>query len=395
MSAPDTNALPEWRDYLATLAEADQVLALLEDPADPVARQDAYRLLFLTLGAGYLSTFADPRAPDFVPLVNNHFNSVGVNPDFIYAYAQIDGTGRYRLSGYRGDGLFLLFDFAAGGLGVMDALGPSVGVLDADTLTIEPDGSFDVLLSTDRPEGHTGDWFALDPRAATINVRQASYDWGAGTDARLAIERLDRPAVIPPLDAAAVADRLKALAGYPSRYAGFALNYPKGQRARGLVNRLEHDDWAGRGGLAGQHYYQGIFRLAPGEALILETDLPETVRYWNVQLNDALWNTIDWLNHQSSLNAGQAVIDTDGRFRAVIALEDPGVPNWLDPGGRREGSLMLRWTEASSGPAPSLRLVPLAEIRAHLPDTTSTVTPDERRESLRLRRRGAQLRRRW
>ena len=259
--------------------------------------------MFLTLGAGYLSAFADPLAPDFVPLVNNHFNSVGVNPDFVYAYARIDGAGRYRLSGYRGDGIFLLFDFAAGGLGVLDDLGPSVGVLDADTLAISSDGSFDVLLSAERPDGHTGDWFRLDPAASTISVRQASYDWGAGTDARLAIERLDRPAVIPPLDAAAIAERLKRLAAYPQRYGGFALNYPKGQRARGLVNRLEHDDWAGRGGVAGQHYYQGIFRLTPGEALILETDLPEHVRYWNVQLNDALWNTIDWFNHQSSLNA--------------------------------------------------------------------------------------------
>jgi hypothetical protein len=37
-------------------------------------------------------------------------NSVGVNPDFIYAYSHIDGTGTYRLSGERGDGIFLLFD---------------------------------------------------------------------------------------------------------------------------------------------------------------------------------------------------------------------------------------------------------------------------------------------
>ncbi len=389
------SALPEWPDYLATLAQADQILALLDDPADPAARQDAYRLLFLTLGAGYLSAFADPLAPDFVPLVNNHFNSVGVNPDFIYAYSRIDGAGRYRLSGYRGDGIFLLFDFAAGGLGVMDDLGPSVGMLDADTLSIGPDGSFDVLLSSERPADHDGDWFALDPRAATINVRQASYDWGAGADARLAIERLDRPAVIPSPDAAAIADRLTRLAGYPQRYAGFALNYPKGQRARGLVNRLEHDDWAGRGGVSGQHYFQGLFRLEPGQALIVDTELPDRVRYWNVQINDMLWNTVDWFNHQSSLNAGQAAIDPDGRFRAVIAPEDPGVPNWLDTGGRLQGSLMLRWTEASSGPEPSLRLVPLAQLRDHLPATTPVVTPDERREALRLRRRGAQLRRRW
>lgn len=389
------DALPQWQDYLAILADAGQVLEMLGDPSDPLRRQQASRLLFQTLASGYLSAFTDPDAPDFVPLVNNHFNSVGANPDFIYAYAQIDGTGSYRLSGYRGDGIFLLFDFAAGGLGVMDDLGPSVGLLDADTLSIAVDGSFDVLLSAERPADHQGDWFRLDPRASTINVRQATYDWGAGAEARLAIERIDAVAVRKAPDAAEIARRLTLLAGYPRRFASFALGYDKGQRERGVVNALEHDDWAGRGGVVGQHYYQGIFRLKPGEALILETALPERVRYWNVQLNDPLWNTVDWFNHQSSLNGGQAVIDADGRFRAVISVDDPGVPNWLDPGGNCEGSLMLRWTEASSGPAPSLRLVQLAEVRNHLPPSTAMVTTEMRTAALRTRRRGAQLRRRW
>ena len=60
-----------------------------------------------------------------------------------------------------------------------------------------------------------------------------------------------------------------------------------------------------------------------------------------MQLSDPLWNSVDWLNRQSSLNAHQARLDGDGRLRAVIALEDPGVPNWLDPGGFDNGSVMI------------------------------------------------------
>ena len=104
---------------------------------------------------------------------------------------------------------------------------------------------------------------------------------------------------------------------------------------------------------------------------------------------------IDWLNRQGSLNGGQARLDADGRFRAVIAHDDPGVPNWLDPGGWSEGAIMLRWTEASSGPEPTLRAVPLTALRDHLPADTPTVDADARQESLRARRRGVQLRRRW
>ncbi len=118
----------------------------------------------MSLASGVAGTFADPDLPDFVPSVSSVLNILGTNPDFIYAYTRIDGTGSYRLSGERGDGLFLLFDFAAGGLGVNDKLGPSVGTLDIDACTIT-DGCFDVLLSAERPIGHGGDWFHLDPRA--------------------------------------------------------------------------------------------------------------------------------------------------------------------------------------------------------------------------------------
>ena len=137
--------------------------------------------------------------------------------------------------------------------------------------------------------------------------------------------------------------------------------------------------------------------MAPeqGMALVLETELPETVRYWNVQLSDMLWNSVNWMNHQSSLNGAQAVVDGDGKFRAVISAEDPGVANWLDTGGLREGSMMLRWNGASSGPEPALRAVPLADLKQALTADTVFVTPEQRQEQLRERRRAVQFRRRW
>ncbi|ALR22341.1 hypothetical protein ATN00_03060 [Sphingobium baderi] len=377
------------------MEDASDLLALLRDPADPALTQEALRLFFLALSGGFFTAFADPDLPDFVPAVNTVLNASMTNPDFIYSAASIDGEGVYRLSGERGEGLFVLLDTAAGGLGVMDQLGPSCGTIDIDSLDIGTDGRFELVMSAQRPDGWTGNWRPLDPRARTLTLRQASYHWGEGRDGRFAIERLDRPIRPRRRTAAEIAQRLTALAGYPKRYAGLWINVIKDQAAKNLWNRFEHDDWAGRGGVTGQHYYQGLFRIEPGHALILETELPERVRYWNVQLGDLLWNTTDWMNRQSSLNGGQAEIDSDGRFRAVIALEDPGVPNWLDPGGWSEGAIMLRWTEASSGPEPSLRQVPLDGLRAQLPADTPAISAEERDRRLRQRRTGVQLRRRW
>lgn len=384
-----------WDDRIASFGATQELLGLLADPADSQAAAEAERLFWMALTSGWFTAFADADFPDFVPAVSTHLHCVGTNPDFIYATATIDGTGSYVLSGERGEGLFLLMDIAAGGFGVMDVPGPSLGLLDFDTLMRDGQGRFSLLLSAERPADWTGDWHRLDPAARSLSLRQASYDWGAGREARIAIERIDKAHTPRRRSAAEIAERLTALAGYPKRLAGMALGFIAAQRGKGLWNRLEHDDWAGQGGVQGQHYYQGLFRLEPGKVLVLETELPDQVRYWNVQLSDMMWNSIDWMNHQSSLNGGQARIDSDGRFRAVISLDDPGVPNWLDPGGNSEGALMLRWTEASSGPEPTLELVDLADLRAKLPDDTPIVSTETREAELRARRRSVQWRRRW
>jgi hypothetical protein len=385
----------DWAERVASFGSTSDLLALLANPDDPQAAAEAERLFFLSLASGWFSAFANPDLPDFVPAVNTHLNCVGTNPDFVYGAASIDGSGSYLITGDRGDGLFLLLDIVAGGLGVMETLGPSLGTLDFDRLALDEGGRFSLLLSTQRPADWVGDWHRLDPSARSLTLRQASYDWGTEREARIAIERADKAHHPRHWSANDINERLTALASYPKRLSGMALGFIKAQRDKGLWNTLEHDDWAGRGGVQGQHYYQGLFRLEPGQALLLETELPETVRYWNIQLSDMMWNSVDWMNRQSSLNGGQARIDADGKFRAVIALEDPGIPNWLDAGGNSEGAIMLRWTEASSGPAPTLRLISLADLRAQLPDDTPSISPQQREEQLRARRRSVQLRRRW
>jgi hypothetical protein len=125
-----------WDEYADVFRRLGDLTALLEDPDDPVLRGAAHRLIFLSLSSGYMTAFADPDRPDFVPSVSVIHNAVGTNPDFIYYHASVDGAGQYRITGNRGDGLFLLMDMAAGGLGAMDELGPSLALIDFDTLDL-------------------------------------------------------------------------------------------------------------------------------------------------------------------------------------------------------------------------------------------------------------------
>jgi hypothetical protein len=41
--------------------------------------------------------------------------------------------------------------------------------------------------------------------------------------------------------------------------------------------------------------------LDDGEALILETDMPKVRHYWNIQLNDPLFNAVEYVYRLSSL----------------------------------------------------------------------------------------------
>jgi hypothetical protein len=258
-------ALAEWPDYLELLARAGELVELLRDPQDPRSRQELYRLLFLSLGTGFTTTFADPDVPDFVAPVNTVFNASSTNPDFLYLQAPVDGAGLYRISGFRGTALFVHGDIVAGGLGVMDEIGPSVGHFDLDAFEMEADGAFELMLSAERPNGFSGNWVRLDPRARAIVLRQASYDWGREIDGRFAIERVDRPIKPTRPSAEETARRLRRLAEYPKRYASLWLKHMAGMRSRGLINRFEVDDWAGRGGATGQYYYQGLFEVKSGE----------------------------------------------------------------------------------------------------------------------------------
>ena len=78
-----------------------------------------------------------------------------------------------------------------------------------------------------------------------------------------------------------------------------------------------------------------------------------------------------------------------------MSLLDPGVPNWLDPAGFKEGTIYGRWYDCDPNPMPVIKRVPLAELRKHLPADTPAVTPQERAEKLRARVGAAQRRRRW
>jgi hypothetical protein len=401
MTAPAlSTGLPSWADQMQALESVgDNLIGKWRpDGATEAEAQDMYKLALSILACGYLChVYTDARRPSFMPLWNYACNQGGPDPDYVYSTTEVDPAGRYRISGYRGTTRFVEItqqSYVILNPGVIDGSSPVAVTNDLDELTLDADGYFSVVLSAERPEGHDGDWWRLDSAARQLLMRKCSCDWSREVDARVAIERLDDGGEdMAPQD---FARRFSEMAAWIEGMIEFDMKLVRYYREHHGVNTfLRSSKIDSIGGLPKQAYYDGIHEIDDTEALILETEIPDQVRYWQALVGDDRFCTVDWVNRQSSLNDSQAHIDSDGKFRAVISRLDPGVPNWLDKADYPWGIIQMRWNQANAYPDPTIKKVPLAELREHLPADTPVVTPAERREQLRVRREGAQLRRIW
>jgi hypothetical protein len=363
-------------------------------PDDPLYRIDVYRQAMMNLSYAYFAFFhADPEHPDWAPLWNPVYLQQP-NPDTIYLYAPLRGDLTYRVAGDRGTCHSLLFSTQQGFAGFVDTFGEvhDVNTFDDKALKIEPDGTFELIFSLERPAGYTGNWAPLTPGADTMMVRYVAQDWANERDPQLTIECLDP---VPPkrrLTPDEIVQKIRGMAIFPAHMNRLFFWQQDDLKQRAGVNTFELQQLRG---VEFQYYWPAAFEFSPGEALIIETDLPKVRPYWNLQLNDPYFNCIEYVYRLSSTNGAMAHVASDGRFYGVVALEDPGVPNWLDPAGYTEGTFWGRWYDCDSTPLPTIRRVPVDKIREFLPADTPQVTPTQRREEIAARVRACQRRRRW
>jgi hypothetical protein len=385
---------PTILEYLTGLEKAVEELANTWRPTDPQYRADIYQQIMMNLSYSYFPYFhADAEHPDWTPLWNPVYRCQP-NPDDIYYYTPIRGELTYRVAGNRGTVARLIFTTQHGMPGLVDDMSEIGGVNDLDDHDIEigPDGELEVVFSATRPEGYQGNWAPIAPQANLMMVRSRSLDWANERDPLLTIECLDSVPLKPRLSPEQIIERIREMAKFPARMTKLFFLMQNGIRQRVGVNAFESVRYAG---MSKQVYLPAVFEIEDGAALIIETELPEVRPYWNFQVNDPYFNAVEFVYRLSSINGATAAISSDGKLRAVLCLEDPGVPNWLDPAGFKQGTIYGRWYDCDSQPTPTMKRVPLAEPRRHLPPDTPTVTSEQRAVEIRARVRAAQRRRRW
>ena len=337
--------------------------------------------------------FSDRDFPSFRPVWPESGHLGLVNPDNLYESAMIHPGVEYLVRATRGSTADVVFQVYEKSPGVKGSL-RGVSTLDLEDLVIAADGSFEIHVGpTPRPEN----WLRTDEKSGTLLVRWSHSDWSTERAGRIEIVRMGAQGVpSPDLDVARVARAIRDAGDAVPDVGDFWIDFGGRVRLFTRANRVGEPRSTGGQGLEGQVSAMGRFDLADDEALVLTAPKTEA-RYQGVQLGNFWFDALEWANRQTSLSGGQAHLGSDGRYHYVIAKEDPGVPNWLDTTGLREGLFFLRF-QGLPGPLdeedhPTAELVKVGDVRAHLPADTPSINEEARREQLAARQ--IQLQRRY
>ena len=283
------------------------------------------------------------------------FTKMGLdNPDTLYFGTRVQAGREYLVTGTRGTTTDLSFQLL-GGEYTDDNVPDSETAFDDRKLDIAADGSFQ--------------WRFTPAANAQLVIRDVYNDWSARRG-MVAIARADTAGTAPaPLSNELIEKRFAVAGKQLVQRIKTWLQFPQWFYMNIPVNTMVAPRLT-PGGLATQYSSAGHFELSPEESLVITlpvTDAP----YLGFQLGSLWYISLDYINHQTSLNGTQAQADPDDKIRIVVADRDPGVTNWVETLGNRKGFLQFRWQRVSRQltelDGPTVELVDFDAVKSRLP----------------------------
>lgn len=283
------------------------------------------------------------------------FTKMGLdNPDTLYFGTRVQAGNEYVVTGTRGTTTDLSFQLLGGEY--TDANVPdSETAFDDRRLAIGADGTFE--------------WRFAPKANAQLVIREVYNDWSAQRG-HVAIARTDTAGTAPaPLTKELIEKRWATAGKQLVQRVKTWLQFPQWFYMNIPVNTMVAPRLT-PGGLATQYSSAGHFDLTPDQALIISLPVSDAP-YLGFQLGSMWYISLDYINHQTSLNGTQAQADPDGKIRIVVAEQNPGVTNWVETTGHRKGFLQFRWQrvsrELTAADGPTVELLDLPDLPGRLP----------------------------
>jgi hypothetical protein len=297
------------------------------------------------------------------------------NPDSVYRVIPISGDERYEIHGRVGrhrmtENYFTLWDAHMG----------TVDVLNGRTMAVDSDGSFTITVDAD-PAGGRPNHVQSTPEAHEFYIRDVLLDWAHDDPNHFEVQRLGGAPGIPARTRDEQAEATAAMMDYFANFTG-KLSHGVYKMPANHFNLAWSADKVGA--MRNQVYVMGRFDLADDEAFVV--DLSDGgAEYFTVPLSNIWGTTLDIVDRTGSLNKAQSAVNDDGSYTYVISPVDPGVANWIDSDGLREGILTLRMAEfGAEGPREDLgalgRVVKLDRLDAEVPHLARVSAQDRKTE---------------
>jgi hypothetical protein len=336
-----------------------------------------------------------PERP-FLVNSTNQFTKMGLdNPDTVYYHANVRPDATYVVRGHRGETVDLSFQVLGGDYTPSSTPDGSTAFDDRE-LAVDADGRFELSFGPAGSPHAALHHVVLPDTAAMLAIREVYDDWSVSRGT-MTVHRADTLGTSPPAgpSRASVEKRYAVAAKMLLGRIRTWFTFPEWFYLNEPVNTLTPPRPT-PGGLSSQWSSVGHYDLADDEVLVL-TVPRGTAPYLGFQLGTVWYTSLEYADHQTSLNGHQAQVDPDGMIRVVVAEQDPGVHNWVERLGHDRGYLQFRW-QRLDGPltdsdGPTLQHVRLRDLPDALPfHRDNRVGPDQWAQRIAARQLGVAAR---
>ena len=343
-----------WDRFIEGLRTAVDRMDALTADLDPLERADGFQVLARSLGVQLEAVEMDRALPEPIPHNTWRTKFLMDNPDGRYWTFEVEPGGVYRISGCLGGAAYTAVNVYVQRERWHDTA--EAASLHDREMVVDPGGHFEIMLGGERND--CPNWLPLPADARTVWLRQFYDDVHADAPGEFRVESLNHAGPPPIVVPARLAERL-AIGGKKLRSTTSAIRHAgEHELSRGNHIRTWSEMHSGAVFTSSDIWYQrGAWRLEPGQALVIEgSAIPS--QFWNIVLYSRFLNSLEHRHRSVSLTGRKVTAASDGSFRLVLCADDPGVPNWLDTEGRREGMFALRWVfPEREPPLPTARVV--------------------------------------